>query len=113
MKNQALFSSKDKSKKLKCRLLQFLFGALMDKLNHTCLTIYCFDKNNAHINDQKGRTKDLHDYHFCIVFNGRNFWLLIPSAHITLPEYRLKMTHVFPWYLKPQIRILSLQLKIC
>ena len=28
MKNQALFSSKDKSKKLKCRLLQFLFGAL-------------------------------------------------------------------------------------
>ena len=28
MKNQALFSSKDKSKKLKCRLLQFLFGIL-------------------------------------------------------------------------------------
>ena len=28
MKNQALFSSKDKSKKLKCRLLPFLFGAL-------------------------------------------------------------------------------------
>ena len=28
MKNQALFSSKDKSEKLKCRLLQFLFGAL-------------------------------------------------------------------------------------
>ena len=28
MKNQALFSLKDKSKKLKCRLLQFLFGAL-------------------------------------------------------------------------------------
>ena len=28
MKNQALFSSKDKSKELKCRLLQFLFGAL-------------------------------------------------------------------------------------
>ena len=26
-KNQALFSSKDKSKKLKCHLLQFLFGA--------------------------------------------------------------------------------------
>ena len=30
MKNQALFSSKDKSKKLKCHLLQFLFGALRD-----------------------------------------------------------------------------------
>ena len=28
MKNQASFSSKDKSKKLKCRLLQFLFGDL-------------------------------------------------------------------------------------
>ena len=28
MKNQALFSSKDKSKKLKCHLLHFLFGAL-------------------------------------------------------------------------------------
>ena len=28
MKNQALFSLKDKSKKLKCRLLQFLCGAL-------------------------------------------------------------------------------------
>ena len=33
MKNQALFSSgvKIKSKKLKCRLLQFLFGALRVK----------------------------------------------------------------------------------
>ena len=28
MKNQALFSSKDKIKKLKCRLLQCLFSAL-------------------------------------------------------------------------------------
>ena len=32
MKNQALFSSKDKSKKLKCRLLQFLFGAVKVKV---------------------------------------------------------------------------------
>ena len=31
MKNQALLSSKDSSKKLKCRLLQFLFGALRVK----------------------------------------------------------------------------------
>ena len=30
-KNQALFSSKDKSKKLKCRLLHFLFVALRVK----------------------------------------------------------------------------------
>ena len=28
MKNQALFTSKDKCKKLKCCLLQFLFGTL-------------------------------------------------------------------------------------
>ena len=32
MKHQALFSSKDKSKKLKCRLLQFLFGALYARM---------------------------------------------------------------------------------
>ena len=31
MKNQALFSLKDKSKKLKCRLLQFMFGTLRVK----------------------------------------------------------------------------------
>ena len=38
MKNQALFSSKDKSKKFKCRLLQFLFGALRVKLQvHGCI----------------------------------------------------------------------------
>ena len=31
MKNQALFSSKDESKQLKCRLLRFLFCALRVK----------------------------------------------------------------------------------
>ena len=31
MKNQALFSLKDKSKKLKCRLLQFLFLARLEE----------------------------------------------------------------------------------
>ena len=39
MKNQALFSSKDKSKKLKCRLLQFSFGSLRVKLNGSSLSI--------------------------------------------------------------------------
>ena len=41
MKNQALFSSKDKSKKLKCPLLQFLFGALRVKSRHssTCVPV--------------------------------------------------------------------------
>ena len=33
MKNQVLFSSKDKSKISKCCLLQFLFGALRVKAN--------------------------------------------------------------------------------
>ena len=49
MKNQALFSSKDKSKKLKCRLLQFLFGTFRAKriliiilfgMQHCCILIY-------------------------------------------------------------------------
>ena len=42
MKNQALFSSKDKSTKFKCCLLQFLFGALhtCDNLSMTMLEIW-------------------------------------------------------------------------
>ena len=36
MKNQALFSLKDKSEKLKCRLLQFLFGPLRVNATNTC-----------------------------------------------------------------------------
>ena len=32
MKNPALFTSEDKSKKLRCRLLQFLFGAFRVKV---------------------------------------------------------------------------------
>ena len=39
MENQALFSSKDKSKKLKCRLLQFLFGAIRVNLILQCATM--------------------------------------------------------------------------
>ena len=40
MKNQALFSAKDKSKKLKCCLLQFLFGALRVKRGSAALYQY-------------------------------------------------------------------------
>ena len=43
MKNQALFSSKDKSKILKCRLLQFLFGAL--RVNYPKADVCKFSKN--------------------------------------------------------------------
>ena len=39
MKNQALFSSKDKSKKLNCRLLQLLFGTLTVKV-YLALVMY-------------------------------------------------------------------------
>ena len=39
MKNQALFSWKDKGKKLKCRLLQFLYGALRVKKNELGKTL--------------------------------------------------------------------------
>ena len=44
MKNQALFSSKHKSKKLKCRLLQFLFGAL--RVNHTFSLLLLYIKSS-------------------------------------------------------------------
>ena len=40
MKNQALFSLKHKSKKLKCRLLQFLFGALRVNYSDTSVKLY-------------------------------------------------------------------------
>ena len=44
MKHQALFSSKDKSKKLKCRLLQFLFVALRVKSQTKLqqMTLLCY-----------------------------------------------------------------------
>ena len=51
MKNQALFSSKDKSKKLKCCPLQFLFGefransmnsTLKAVVNYLCMHSLCF-----------------------------------------------------------------------
>ena len=41
MKNQALFFSKDKSKKLKCRLLHFMFGALRAKINWIVVVVNC------------------------------------------------------------------------
>ena len=40
MKNQALFSSKDTGKKLKCLLLQFLFGASRVK-SRDLLFLWC------------------------------------------------------------------------
>ena len=45
MKNQALFSSKDKSKTLKCRLLHFLFGPL--RVNRVYMK--CMSKSMDHV----------------------------------------------------------------
>ena len=42
MKHQVLFSSKDKSKKLKCRLLQFLFSALRVNVKAQCRCYVAF-----------------------------------------------------------------------
>ena len=44
MKNQALFSSKNKSKELKCHLLQFLCGSLRVNLQGVEIFIKDFDK---------------------------------------------------------------------
>ena len=44
MKNQALFASKDK-KKTKCRLLQFLFGALRVSESHECDIVISYQSN--------------------------------------------------------------------
>ena len=44
MKNQALFSFTDKSKNLKCRLLQFLFGALRVNVSSTKLIFVIYQK---------------------------------------------------------------------
>ena len=47
LKHQALFSLQGKSKKLKCRLLQFLFGALRVKSVHANKQyVLCVKKRN-------------------------------------------------------------------
>ena len=52
MKNQALFSSKDKSKNSKCRLLQLLFGDLRVNLadkSVSSLFLLRYHFNQSHI----------------------------------------------------------------
>ena len=59
MKNQALFSSKVKSKKLKCRLLQFLVGALRVKKAAKLVFLAFKDlKKNFHCFSEKIRLDD-------------------------------------------------------
>ena len=56
MKNRALFSLKDKSKKLKCHLLQFLFGALRaikKKVLFKCnRAVLCSARQSIHMNNK-------------------------------------------------------------
>ena len=53
MKHQALFSSKDKSKKLKCRLLQFLFGALRVKVYGYIFHFFSFPFNLGQLLEER------------------------------------------------------------
>ena len=71
MKNQALFSSKDKSKKLKWRLLQFLFGALSVKgvLINTFSSFTLFQKRKVHLSDANSVEPD-QTLHVCGVWSG-------------------------------------------
>ena len=54
MKNQALFPSKVRSKKLKCHLLHFLFGALRVNITLESQVCYIIEKMNITmiLNDQ-------------------------------------------------------------
>ena len=62
MKNQALFSSKDKKEKLKCCLLQFLFGAFMVNEHQNCQRDFQTDKikrwTGAEIKQSESETDD-------------------------------------------------------
>ena len=66
MKNQALFSSNDKNKKLNSRLLQFLFGALrvnknlgknLERYTQRRTQSHATDRMKQHISHKKQTTK--------------------------------------------------------
>ena len=63
MKNQTLFSSKDKSKKLKISLLQFLFGTLKVKtmITEKKLKISCLNEISCCLNN----VSKLFKHHIC------------------------------------------------
>ena len=53
MKNQTLFSSKDKGKKLKC-LLQFLFGALMVNMKFRTKSVtFCLSYDSMQVANKR------------------------------------------------------------
>ena len=60
MKNQVLFSSKDKSKRFKCRLLQFLFGALRVKIVSFQLLRLSHTYEQMHVHTSWPKTVDIY-----------------------------------------------------
>ena len=78
MKIQALFSSNDKSKKLKCLLLQFLLGALA--VNRTKL-------HNLILPDFLSVTKHFMDNYQCINGNTEK-----PVSMASNMQYRTEMS---------------------
>ena len=93
MKHQALFSLKDKGKKLKCRLLQFLFVALRIKV---CHFVSCNYLNNLSVNI-KGQPK--YSIYHGYIFLAKYFFckkkkkkknIKIHSSYIILKNQRLK-----------------------
>ena len=85
MKNQALFSSKDKSKKLKCRLLQFLFGAFRvnTKLNYKNLQMNYSQLSNTDISTIHISNRDISNLP---ISNTDMSTLLISNRDISNPH---------------------------
>ena len=73
MKNQALFSSKNKTKKLKCCLLQFLFGTLRVKTANL---------NRPHLKEPPPPEKgtESREVKYCFQKRGRGH--LLPQGHL-------------------------------
>ena len=81
MKNQALFSSRDKSKKLKCRLLHFLFGALRVKLlsKYALKSVFSFHRNKSNGLLSNSRNH-MYSYADCVYCNhghvcANHYWI--------------------------------------
>ena len=80
MKNQALFSSKDKSKKLKCHLLQFWFGAL--RVKYSC-SIFKWHFEYSFTS----RFRQL----FCIIRSGSEFGMItVTGCTCKVPKKKKK-----------------------
>ena len=79
MKRQALFSLKDESKKLKCHLLQFLFGALRANIVKILEVLRMICKNTC---SPRKNTKP-----------GFLHLLYVCPKHMALPEWHMGRDH--------------------